>query len=69
MRGTGLSSAIAGLLAGSVGVIIGHPLDVIKTKMQIRDRWGSMNQKPPYSGAWNCAVILYKQQGLKGFYR
>lgn len=52
----------AGSLAGALGSTVGNPFDVLKTRMM-----ASEGKEPPALG--KAAADLYKQQGIKGFYR
>lgn len=47
-----------GSFAGAVGVLVGHPLDVIKVRMQ---------QSPQYRSMLDCAVKTARGEGPLGF--
>lgn len=52
---------IAGGLAGSIGIFIGFPLDLIKVNLQVYpDR---------YKNARDCFVQMMKAEGITGLYR
>mmetsp|Transcript_28098 Transcript_28098/g.26956 ORF Transcript_28098/g.26956 Transcript_28098/m.26956 type:complete len:290 (+) Transcript_28098:110-979(+) len=52
----------AGSLAGGIGSIAGNPFDVLKTRMMTAE--GKIQPS-----MMEAATILYKQQGMGGFYR
>ena len=58
-----VSSAIAGFIA----VIGGSPADVVKSRCidGIKQKDGSFK---PYTNIRQCAGMLYREQGFKGFY-
>ncbi|KAH8409948.1 hypothetical protein KR009_001701 [Drosophila setifemur] len=63
-----VKSFIAGGFGGMCNVITGHPLDTIKV------RWQTMplplpGQTPRYKGVVDCAVLTFRQEGFRGFYR
>jgi len=65
---TALTSSGKDILAGTVGgmatVLVGHPLDTIKVRLQAQS-----SANPMYSGAWDCAVKTWKFEGFRGFYK
>jgi hypothetical protein len=50
-----------GSLYGGTHTISGHPLDTIKSKMQIQQGYNG--------GAMEVTRMIYKAEGLRGFYR
>jgi len=54
----------AGLAGGCAGVIVGHPLDTIKVKLQTQDF-----NNPRYRGTWDCFKKTVAQDGTRGLYR
>jgi solute carrier family 25 carnitine/acylcarnitine transporter 20/29 len=55
---------IAGTAAGIGGVIVGHPFDTIRVKMQTQPMYNM------YSSPLDCAIKVLKSQGpIKGLYR
>eukprot|EP00897_Mesotaenium_endlicherianum_P008282 jgi/Mesen1/7482/ME000039S06697 len=61
-------SVIAGFCAGISEVLVGHPFDTIKTKIQTQavDRVGD---KVVYKGPLHCASAIIRREGLAGLYR
>lgn len=47
------------LVASVFAVILGFPLDSVKTRLQAYK----------YKGTWDCIVNTYKNEGIPGFYR
>ena len=57
-----LRVALSGTFAGVVGTLLGYPLDVIKTKMQINtSKYPSMLKA--------CNTIIHEEGILRGFYK
>ncbi|KAI4463392.1 mitochondrial 2-oxodicarboxylate carrier [Holotrichia oblita] len=60
----------AGGSAGFVEVSIMHPLDLIKTRLQIqRNKGGSPNDPRVYNGIWDCFRKMYRHEGLFSFWK
>ncbi len=59
------SSFVAGLIAGSVGAFAVYPIDVVKTRMQNQN---NITNKL-YKNGFDCCKQLWKQYGIKAFYR
>jgi solute carrier family 25 (mitochondrial carnitine/acylcarnitine transporter), member 20/29 len=57
----GLSSLFCGALYGITSVVVGHPFDTIKTKMQADPGYSKLTT------AQSCRS-LFTQQGIRGFY-
>ncbi|CAM9648973.1 unnamed protein product, partial [Phaeothamnion confervicola] len=57
---SGLLNFIAGGFGGMCLVVVGHPLDLIKVKLQTSDA---------YKGTLDVATKTLKADGLRGFYR
>lgn len=57
-----LDGALIGGIAGSLGSIINNPIDVVQTRMQ-------SNYDKKYSNIRDCYGQIYKNEGLKGFYK
>uniref|UniRef100_A0A1B6GQQ0 Mitochondrial carnitine/acylcarnitine carrier protein n=1 Tax=Cuerna arida TaxID=1464854 RepID=A0A1B6GQQ0_9HEMI len=59
---------ISGGFGGVCTVIVGHPFDTIKVRLQTMPQ--PTNGLPPlYKGTWDCAVKTVKNEGFKGFYK
>ena len=54
-----MDAYIAGFAYGTTSVIVGQPLDTIKTKAQMTSRGSS----------WTIAKDMWKKEGLRGLYR
>jgi len=54
----------SGLLGGCAGVLVGHPFDTVKVKLQTQDF-----RNPLYKGTLDCFKQTIKHDGLKGLYR
>ncbi|GAV07943.1 hypothetical protein RvY_17717 [Ramazzottius varieornatus] len=50
----------SGAVGGGFAVLLCQPLDTIKVKMQTYPQL--------YSGAYNCGVLTWKRQGIRGLY-
>ena len=58
----GSAALITGVLYGVSNVLVGHPLDTVKTKMQTMKSYSS-------SGLYSSIRQLYITEGFRGFYR
>ena len=48
--------------AGFIATLVGSPVDVVKTRF--------MNSaQGTYSGVFNCAIVMFKREGFKAFYK
>ncbi|KAJ0036119.1 hypothetical protein NQD34_004796 [Periophthalmus magnuspinnatus] len=45
---------------GALGIIVGHPIDTVKVRLQALTR---------YNGVVQCVVQTYTREGVQGFYR
>lgn len=54
----------SGLLGGCAGVLVGHPFDTVKVKLQTQDF-----RNPLYKGTLDCFKQTIKHDGVKGLYR
>jgi hypothetical protein len=45
-----------------------NPMDVIKTRLQVQGK-SNVNNSTQYTGAWDAAKSIYKQEGVTGFTR
>ncbi|KAM4676874.1 solute carrier family 25 member 48 isoform 1-T1 [Discoglossus pictus] len=51
---------IAGYLGGAASVIVGHPLDTVKTRLQVGLRYGN---------TFNCILKIYRNENVLGFFK
>lgn len=58
----GLAALFSGALYGVSNAVVGHPLDTVKTKMQVVKDYKGQNMT-------NSVKLLYKLEGVKGFFR
>jgi solute carrier family 25 carnitine/acylcarnitine transporter 20/29 len=58
----GLRAGITGVIYGITSVLVGHPFDTIKTKMQAQSEY--MNTKRTYK----VVVTVWRREGIRGFY-
>lgn len=58
----GIASLLCGMLFGATTVLVGHPLDTVKTRMQADSQFKSFNTIQAIGG-------VYKEGGIRGFYR
>jgi len=57
----GVKEVLSGSFAGIVGTIFGHPLDLIKVRLQTQNE---------YKGTFDCLYKVWKNEGIiRGFYR
>lgn len=57
---TRVNIVFAGLASGIVGTCFGHPLDLIKVRLQARSE---------YKGSWDCFAQTWRNDGLPGLFR
>ncbi|XP_018322379.1 mitochondrial 2-oxodicarboxylate carrier [Agrilus planipennis] len=67
----GALQVTAGGSAGFVEVCIMHPLDLVKTRLQIQSKTAVTNAQDPryYSGVFDCFVKMYRHEGLTSFWK
>ena len=58
-----LFSLFSGMLYGATSVVVGHPFDTIKTKMQAQSEYLTK------AGPWSTLVNVLKKEGFKGLYK
>lgn len=47
-----------------------HPLDLIKTRLQIQHKkGGSPNDPRVYNGIWDCFRKMYRHEGIFSFWK
>jgi len=59
----------AGGSAGCIEVMIMHPLDLIKTRLQLQSASLPASDPNHYSGVRDCMVKMYRQEGLRSFWK
>lgn len=61
----------AGGSAGFVEVCIMHPLDLVKTRLQIQSKITALKSSDPhyYNGIVDCMTKMYKYEGLTSFWK
>ncbi|KAL6745604.1 mitochondrial substrate carrier [Haematococcus lacustris] len=59
--------SVAGATAGSVAVLVLHPFDVIKTRLQVQD--GHQSTHLTYQGVQHAVRSMRQQEGWRAFYR
>ncbi|CAL1398014.1 unnamed protein product [Linum trigynum] len=57
---------VAGLLAGVATVMIGHPFDTVKVKLQ---KHNTETHGIKYRNGWDCSARILQTEGVKGLYR
>lgn len=62
-----LKSFLCGGVGGMCLVLVGHPLDTIKVRIQTMQVLPG--QPPPYQGMVDCASQIVKKEGVKGLYK
>ncbi|XP_038596503.1 solute carrier family 25 member 48 isoform X4 [Tachyglossus aculeatus] len=60
MGGFQLEDFIAGWIGGAASVIVGHPLDTVKTRLQAGLGYGN---------TLNCILTVYKNESVAGFFK
>ncbi|KAJ0966201.1 hypothetical protein J5N97_027339 [Dioscorea zingiberensis] len=56
----------AGFVAGVATVIVGHPFDTVKVKLQA---YNTNTQVKEYKNAWQCTSQILRTEGVRGLYR
>jgi len=59
-----MTEFLSGLLGGCAGVLVGHPFDTVKVKLQTQDY-----RNPLYKGTLDCFKQTINHDGVKGLYR
>nr|XP_060621296.1 solute carrier family 25 member 48 isoform X1 [Anolis sagrei ordinatus]XP_060621297.1 solute carrier family 25 member 48 isoform X1 [Anolis sagrei ordinatus] len=55
-----LDDFVAGWVGGAAAVIVGHPLDTVKTRLQAGQGYGT---------TFNCVLTVYKNESITGFFK
>ena len=60
------SKFFAGAFAGTFTISITYPTDLIRRRLQLQ---GFDKSVPKYNGIFDCCKIIFKHDGIKGFYK
>ncbi|XP_036267544.1 mitochondrial basic amino acids transporter isoform X2 [Pipistrellus kuhlii] len=55
---------LAGCAGGVAGVLVGHPFDTVKVRLQVQSL-----EKPQYRGTMHCFQSIIKQESVLGLYK
>ncbi|XP_053469629.1 mitochondrial basic amino acids transporter isoform X2 [Ictalurus furcatus] len=55
---------VAGCIGGAAGVLIGHPFDTVKVRLQVQNA-----HKPLYRGTFHCFHSIIRQESIFGLYK
>ncbi|XP_043839646.1 mitochondrial basic amino acids transporter [Dromiciops gliroides] len=55
---------LAGCVGGAAGVLVGHPFDTVKVRLQVQSV-----EKPLYRGTFHCFQSIVKQESVFGLYK
>ncbi|XP_036062488.1 mitochondrial basic amino acids transporter [Onychomys torridus] len=55
---------LAGCAGGVAGVLVGHPFDTVKVRLQVQNM-----EKPQYRGTLHCFQAIIKQESVLGLYK
>jgi hypothetical protein len=66
MSSISIESFIAGFAYGGTTVLVGQPLETLKTLTQVHSTSGDVTKKPSLV---HTATNLYKEGGIRAFYR
>ncbi|XP_003382431.1 PREDICTED: mitochondrial carnitine/acylcarnitine carrier protein-like [Amphimedon queenslandica] len=67
-RPSGIKNFIAGGVGGVCVVLVGHPLDTIKVRLQTMPP-PQPGEAPLFKGTFDCAYKTFKFEGVRGLYR
>lgn len=63
-----IKNSMAGAFGGCCLVIVGHPMDTIKVRLQTQHLFHP-GQTEFYKGTWDCFLKTVKNEGVRGLYR
>jgi len=63
------SKVLCASITGTLGQFIAAPTDVIKVRLQADARLKLQGSQPRYTGLWDAAITIPKQEGVGAFYR
>ncbi|KAG9336419.1 hypothetical protein JZ751_002766 [Albula glossodonta] len=55
---------VAGCIGGAAGVLVGHPFDTVKVRLQVQNV-----DKPLYRGTFHCFQSIVRQESMFGLYK
>ncbi|XP_071386346.1 mitochondrial basic amino acids transporter-like isoform X1 [Centroberyx affinis] len=55
---------LAGCIGGAAGVLVGHPFDTVKVRLQVQNV-----DKPLYRGTFHCFQSIVRQESMLGLYK
>ncbi|KAF7652699.1 hypothetical protein LDENG_00093800 [Lucifuga dentata] len=55
---------VAGCIGGAAGVLVGHPFDTVKVRLQVQSA-----SKPLYHGTFHCFQSIIRQESVFGLYK
>ncbi|XP_061901139.1 mitochondrial basic amino acids transporter-like [Entelurus aequoreus] len=55
---------VAGCIGGAAGVLVGHPFDTVKVRLQVQNV-----NKPLYRGTFHCFQSIIHQESMFGLYK
>lgn len=55
---------VAGCIGGCAGVLVGHPFDTVKVRLQTQ-----CTLKPMYKGTFHCFISIIKNESMSGLYK
>jgi len=59
---------LSGGLGGAIRVLVGHPFDTVKVRLQSM-KPASLGVTPVYYGPVDCFLVTFRKEGLRGLYR
>jgi Mitochondrial carrier protein len=60
--------AVAGAVSGALTVLALHPLDVIKTRLQVQESKPDRGFASRYKGAIHAFRVIQRREGIRGLY-
>jgi len=63
-----IKNFFAGGLGGVCTVVVGHPFDTVKVRLQTMPKVVP-GQAPMYTGTWDCVKKTVKLEGFRGLYK